>query len=492
LTTPDDPTQQPETPVVRVSISTDAELLPAVLEFVHDVAHGLGLEVEQAGRLRDATEPVCKNVLENAFEPGDDGSYEVQVLRRPGQVVVAVEDMGLPFDYARLRDSGGPDLLPTGGVRFINLGRHGNRVELAEHLPHADVRDHLPEEEHHEAVSAPAVPEDVPLEIREMRPEECFGLSRCVYRSYGYSYDWDDVYYPDRIKKLQEADLMRSCVAVTPEGEIVGHLAVTVEHPEASVGEAGQAVVHPGYRGHQLFPRMKTFMAERSAERGMCGLYSEATAVHPYSQKGNLGLGARETGFLIGYVPASVSYKEIGEDRAGSRGSVALFYMRTADEPERQIFPPAAYAEAVQRIVEHNGLRRVIGDGPNPGLAASRMSVEVRQDHNLGSIKVEEPGEDLVELVRLRLRELCLGRVDCVYADLPLSHPAAKHAAHGLQDLGFFFGGVIPEAHAAGGDILRLQYLNGVEIDSSTIKTASDFGRELLDLILRQKDAVER
>ena len=28
-----------------------------------------------------------------------------------------------------------------------------------------------------------------------MRPEESAELSRCVYRSYGYSYDWDYVYY---------------------------------------------------------------------------------------------------------------------------------------------------------------------------------------------------------------------------------------------------------------------------------------------------------
>ena len=133
---------------------------------------------------------------------------------------------------------------------------------------------------------------------------------------------------------------MRSCVAVTPEGEFVGHLAVSVERPESPVGEAGQAVVDPRFRGHHLFPRMKTFMAERSGELGMYGLYSEATAVHPYSQKGNLQLGARETGFLLGYIPASVSYKQIGEEREGRRGSVALFYMRVRDEPEREIFPP--------------------------------------------------------------------------------------------------------------------------------------------------------
>ena len=73
-----------------------------------------------------------------------------------------------------------------------------------------------------------------------MHPEESFELSRCVYRSYGYSYDWDYIYYPDRIRELQEQGLMISCVAVTPEGEFVGHLAMTVERPGSPVGSPGR------------------------------------------------------------------------------------------------------------------------------------------------------------------------------------------------------------------------------------------------------------
>ena len=123
---------------------------------------------------------------------------------------------------------------------------------------------------------------------------------------------------------------------------------------------------------------------------------------------------------MLGYIPASVSYKLIGEEREGRRGSVALFYMRVRDEPEREIYPPVPYLEAVRRVVEHNGLRRTIGEVPAPALQPSRLSVEVRQDHNLAFLRVEEPGADLEELVYKHLRDLSLHRVDCVYVDLPL------------------------------------------------------------------------
>src|SRR5215218_6813237 len=479
----------PQKQIARVTVSADTGFLPPVIEFVERMTHRLGLVDD--GQIEAAVDLVCMNVIEHAFGPDEEGSVDVYVLRGPGRVVVAVQDQALPFDYSRLQEGEDGTVLEAlhesfDEVRFVNLGRRGNRVELRKHLPYADVREHLPEDEHRRTVEAAAVSEDVPLEIRTMRPEESFELSRCVYRSYGYSYDWDSIYYPDRIRDLQEKGLMRSCVAVTPGGEFVGHLAVSLEHSDSPVGEAGQAVVGPRFRGHHLFPRMKTFMAERSGDLGMYGLYSEATAVHPYSQRGNLQLGAKETGFLLGYIPASVSYKQIGEEREGRRGSVALFYMRVQDEPEREIFPPVYYLEEVTRVVEHNGLRRVIGEVSGPAPQHSLLSVEVRQDHNLAFVRVEEPGSDLPDLVHGHLRDLSLHRVDCVYVDLPLTHRATPGAASGLGDLGLFFGGIIPEAHAGGGDVLRLQYLNNVEIRAGDISTASDFGEELLGLIFRQ------
>ena len=486
-----------ERPAARVTVTTDAEFLPAALDFVRQVTQRLGLRDKAAEHLDRAVETVCRNIIERAFNPDEAGQYDIEILRRPGRVVIAVEDRGLPFDYAHLRDGGDtalPEMLHhsfADEVRFINLGRGGNRVELVKHLPHADVREQLPEADHHRTVRAPAAPEDTQLEIRVMRSEESPELSRCVYRSYGYSYDWDHIYYPDRIRELQESGLMRSCVAVTSEGEFMGHLAVRVERRDSAVGEAGQAVVDPRFRGHHLFPKMKTFMAEQAKNVGMYGLYSEATAIHPYSQRANLDLGAKETGFLLGYIPASVSYKEIDEDREGRRGSVALFYMRTNPEPERTIYPPAVYREGVQLVVEHNGLHRTDGDGSDAKmLPSSRISVDVRRDHNLAFLRVEEPGADLQELVRIRLRDLCLHRVDCIYLDLPLSHPAVQSAGARLDELGFFFGGVVPELRD--GDVLRLQYLNEVDIRPDDVRTGSDFGQELVKLICEEKRTAER
>jgi serine/threonine-protein kinase RsbW len=63
-------------------------------------------------------------------------------------------------------------------------------------------------------------------------------------------------------------------------------------------------------------------------------------------------------------------------------------------------------------------------------------------------------------------------------------------AADRLESLGFFFAGVVPEKDDR--DVLRLQYLNRVTIDAQQIQVASDFGRELLDYVLRAQANARR
>ena len=48
-------------------------------------------------------------------------------------------------------------------------------------------------------------------------------------------------------------------------------------------------------------------------------MFSEATAAHPYSQRANIELGAHETGFLLGWIPASVDNDAAGG--ASGRGA---------------------------------------------------------------------------------------------------------------------------------------------------------------------------
>src|SRR5690606_25554596 len=116
-------------------------------------------------------------------------------------------------------------------------------------------------------------------------PEESLSLARCAFRCYGYTYSTDNFYFPERVSDLIRSGLMVSVVALNPEGEIIGHLSVNKETPDAPVGESGQAIVDPRFRGGGILKKMKALLRSHNRDSGLFGSYGEAVTVHPYSQR---------------------------------------------------------------------------------------------------------------------------------------------------------------------------------------------------------------
>jgi serine/threonine-protein kinase RsbW len=223
---------------------------------------------------------------------------------------------------------------------------------------------------------------------------------------------------------------------------------------------------------------MKTHLADVAKAERLFGLYSEATAAHPFSQKGNLAIGAHEMGYLLGYIPAGIEYAKIESADTAHRLSVAIMYLRTNDEPEREVHVPEAFAETAQRIYDNAGLRRRVSNVAAEPHAATRITIEPHPDHNEVLIRVWAAGPDAVETVGSQVRRAVDDGVDCIHLGLPMS-PEVAHLGRELEGLGFFFGCIVPELRPDG-DSLRLQLLNGVDPHTTDIATASDFGRDLL------------
>ena len=136
-----DTERTPGQQIARITlVAEDRHLVPA-LAFIREAAGLLGLAAPDVLGLARAVERVASNVIRQAFEPGQRASFDIVVRRRPGRLVVAVEDQGLPFDFTTLEAGEGSGLSApslTGfadAVRFVNLGTGGNRVEIVKRLP---------------------------------------------------------------------------------------------------------------------------------------------------------------------------------------------------------------------------------------------------------------------------------------------------------------------------------------------------------------------
>jgi hypothetical protein len=320
--------------------------------------------------------------------------------------------------------------------------------------------------------------------FRFLGSDEGTVLTRAIEAAYGQSYDVRWVYDPDEVGRRIAAGTYVSCVAESPAGDLLCHMGMSLAAAGDAVAHSGQAVTLPAARGQHLFTRTKRWLMDRARERGLAGMYSEATAAHPYSQKANIELGAHETGFLLGWIPATVS-NDAATGRRG-RQSAALFYTKLNDGHEREVYAPGRHREVVARTIELCKLRGEPADPP-PGAepaARSELHCEIDRDHNLALITVRVPGADLEQAIGAERRHLFhrLG-LDAVYVDLPLEQPATALLADELERLGVSYAGIFPNSRTDG-DVLRMQSLHRVRVKADDVAVASDHGRELLDYVL--------
>src|SRR6188472_4379705 len=157
--------------------------------------------------------------------------------------------------------------------------------------------------------------------FRFLEPDEGTVLTSAIEAAYGQTYDVRWVYDPAEVGSRIGAGTYVSCIAEAPAGDLLCHIGMSLGAAGDAVGHSGQAVTLPAARGHHLFTRTKRHLMEWARERGLAGMYSEATAAHPYSQKANIELGAHETGFLLGWIPATASSGRSTRPSATGRSS---------------------------------------------------------------------------------------------------------------------------------------------------------------------------
>ncbi|MGC1852296.1 MAG: hypothetical protein WA687_07650 [Solirubrobacterales bacterium] len=321
--------------------------------------------------------------------------------------------------------------------------------------------------------------------FRYLKPGEGVILSEAIRVAYGETYDVRWVYDVAEVEARLAAGTYVSWVAESVDGELLCHEGMSLAAAGDAVGHSGQAVTMPSARGQHLFTRTKRHLMDWATERGLAGMYSEATAAHPYSQRANLELGAHETGFLLGWIPASVS-NDAASDQRPRRQSAALFYTKLNDGHERKVYAPERHRDVIRQTLELCELRGTLADPPAGAQIPERtdLHVELDEDHNLALLTARTPGADLETVVAAERHHLFHSKgLDAVYLDLPLEDPATALLADHLERLGVSYAGVFPN-NRTNGDVLRMQSLHRARISADDIAVASDHGRALLEYVL--------
>lgn len=490
-----------KTESVKLTIPNKMAYLPLVLSAVREMAEMIGFDAEDIYKLEMGAEEAVANVIQYAFEESDDAEFDIIFERQPMGLNIVIKEKGTPFDpsqiHAYSRETLADDLEQKGLGTFLmqqfidkvlirNLGRGGMETHLFKHLNNKPVHEVISAQELAEAEQSrhdEALPKgSINYSVQRMLPAQAVEVSKGAYSSYGYTYVHEDIYYPDRVRELNNAGKLISFVAVTDRQEIIAHNALEIE--DGMPPELGVAFTKPKYRGQGCLNHLLPALLQEARGRHYSGIYARGVTTHPYSQKTLLKYGFQECAL---YVSSGMErqYKGIEQHKI-QRESVFIMYLYFSAPHTHALYPPPQHRPMLAEIYQHLGVcPELLSATTLAEITEEKTALTTKTDANslTAHIVILSYGRDAQEQVHAKLKALCLHRLETIYLHLPLQDQNTALLTAQFEALGFFFSGVMPGDQ--GNDELILQYLNNYFIDYDQLRTASDFGNRLLAYVCK-------
>jgi hypothetical protein len=174
-----------------------------------------------------------------------------------------------------------------------------------------------------------------------------------------------------------------------------------------------------------------------------------------------------------------------GEEFAGlkttdrRRGTILFLARLIADRAPPALVLPPDHETFIAGLYERCGIPFARGNaGPfNEGHTDITISIRPK----VGTVRaiVQRIGGDLIDRIKAMMHGARQSRVEVGQLFLPLTDPALPRAVAGLEPLGWFVTGILPEGGTAG-DVLLMHWLNGWALDYDAVEMARPEGRELL------------
>ncbi len=401
-----------------------------------------------------------------------------------GQVTLVLVDRGAPVDG-----------VPDGLLPLLDLGvlvgaeaasdGSGNRtvlqVPLAGHGRLVDVD------------SVEVFGDDVELSAEEVviRPVEvgdAAGLTRAIYRAYGWTYPVADLYYPDRIAAQIVTGTRVGEVAVTGAGEVVAHWGAWFVAP--GVVETGNTVTDPRFRRRGLAKALGERLLDRLQQMGVRGRLREPVLTHPATQEIALKEGAAVVGC---YLNMTHPLQQIGitDGVTRSRGSVSVMYVPLQPLAPADLWIPRPYADLVATVLSHTEWPRTMhAPRAHEHLPlTSALSTAYDSPNHLGIITVTRVGANLIPALDDALQDMRRAGSEFVTVRLPATQEALATLGAGLPELGLGYAALVPE-FLEGRDCLALQWLADPDVDTTGWAYADERVSSIVSAIVSQAHEV--
>ncbi len=502
----------PDSRSLKLTLPNDLTYLPIAQSFVRATAQLLGFTEPQLNHLEVAVEEGITNVVKHALAGEEHATFTLICEPQPLGLCLRLREKGMPFDPARAAQYR-PEALTEDGsapaglgihlmrklmdeLSFHNLGAEGKETRMLKRLPQRDITSYLPAADlapNPEPKPQPAaITERIPYQVRRLQAGEAIEVARGAYKSHGYTFFEELIYYPDSIVKLNEAGTLVSVVAVTDDGRFMGHSALLYPEAGARIAELTFVFVDPEYRSQGCFKRMCAELFNTPKRFPLDGIYAYAVTNHPFTQKTMVKYGINDCGLAMAVSPATWHFKGIDGDTS-QRMSVVLCYKYLTVTPALTLYPPARHRALIEKLYANIGAPAHAYADPPAGTAlpaqAAQLTTTLYPSEGCAELTVDAYGTDIEREVQQAVRDCCLRQFTAIILHLNLEDPLTAVMTPAFEKLGFFFCGILPRDRH--GDTLLLQYLNNVALDYSKVIAISPVAQELL-AYLQKEDPAQR
>jgi predicted N-acetyltransferase YhbS len=322
--------------------------------------------------------------------------------------------------------------------------------------------------------------------IRPAEPSDAKAIIAALIRCYGNSYPNPQMYEVDEVKNLIQSKLMHSVIAISSQGTVAGHCALSYEHPLDQVPEAGKLFVDPEYRGKHLSDMLAKERKKHAQFIGLQGFWAACVTNHPYSQLETIALGGAETGLFINGQPKSVHMDGL-QNIDDARHSLIPCYVNIQDKGNFLAHVAPHHAPFFEDLLRHTGIQRKLINQSTLNTSAdlSALSMHHSPEGKPSFIKVREIGRDFLRRIESLIEVLRSENHPVIYIDIPLSDPLASQSSIDLESLGFFWGAWLPN-YDQNGDVLRLQCLLDPSVNETSIVCARKESEFIRDYVLSE------
>ena len=480
--------------VIKLTFPNNPEYAFLVQQFVREIAKTIGFGGSSLNQIDIAIEEAVSNVVVHTHDE-ENPTFDILCEKIGGGIKITLKEMGIPFDPEKLKKyelSNDPNTLGTSGLGiyliqkvmdglwFKNLGIKGKETIMVKYLPGNAAKSECPECPEIIHQEPKVISEKIAYDIRGMQEDEAIEISRCAYKTHGYTFFDDHIYYPERLVEMIKTNQMISGVAVTKDNTFMGHAAFLYQHPEAPIAELTFVFVNVEYRGQGALNRLVEYLYNVPKTRVLKGIYAYAVTNHLFTQKSMLKFGINDCGILVATSPNSWKFKGISDDTTQRISTVLSFKYMTP--PRKQtLFVPEHHHEMIEKLYRNIGADNEFVVIKNQEISFEEpcavIESELNELESCAEIAVLKYGQDAFRQVRILLKNFCIQQVAAIQLFIRLDDPLTCQMTAEFEKLGFFFAGILPESRM--GDVLILQYLNNVEFDYDKMHILTDLAKEL-------------